>query len=501
MSETLIQSRPPIVTIMGHIDHGKTTLLDYIRKANVTAREAGGITQHLGSYQVSYKDTKITFIDTPGHEAFKSIRSRGIKTADIIILVIAGDEGIKPQTVEAIELAKTTELPIIVAITKIDKPNLALDKIKSDLTEYDLTPEEWGGQTVVVEVSAVSGQGIDDLLDMITLVSQVAETQANYDISMTNGFVLESFLDSKSGALSDIVVLNGKLSVGNVVLAGNTSYGKIRRMENDYGESIQEAIPGQPVRILGLKTVASAGDEWRVVSNETEAMNIISNAKKPVSNIPVLNWGTEKEKALNLVIKGDSIGSLDAIEYALGQIVQLDMKINILSREVGDITTGDINQAKIQDAVIIAFGLKPNKKMNEVAEQKDIVIKYYSLIYELIDEIRDLLLKLEGPKITRNEIGELRVIKVFKEDKKSLILGGRVEKGKMLRGALIEIKNNQDKVIVQGKLAQLQQEKQDVSEVLDGRDCGMSLQVSFKKQTPQEGDILYVYEQVKRTIE
>ena len=498
MSDSTIQPRPPIVTIMGHIDHGKTSLLDYIRKANVTAGEAGGITQHIGSYQVSHKDATITFIDTPGHEAFKSIRSRGIRTADIIIIVIAGDEGVKPQTLEAIELAKSTQLPIIVAITKIDKPNLVLDKIKADLAELELTPEEWGGQTIVQNVSSVSGEGIPELLEMIALVAEVEELKANYDPSATDGFVLESFLDSKAGPLSDIVVLNGKLKLGDVLLVGNTVYGKIRRMTNDSGAMIKEALPAQPARILGLKNVASAGDEFRVVASENDAMALIEAAKIPPANNPVIQSLLEKEKTLNLIIKADSIGSLDAIEYALGQIVQLDIKITIVGREVGDITANDIAQAKVQQAVILGFGIKQDKKIKELADLKDVAIKYYRLIYELIDEIRDQIIQLEGPKVTRTDLGELKVLKVFKEDKKSLILGGIVRTGRMVRNGLIEIENSEGKVIVQGKLTNLQQDKQDVSDVSDGNECGMVISCSFKKTTPIEGDILYVYEQIKK---
>jgi translation initiation factor IF-2 len=498
MSDSTIQPRPPIVTIMGHIDHGKTSLLDYIRKANVTAGEAGGITQHIGSYQVSHKDATITFIDTPGHEAFKSIRSRGIRTADIIIIVIAGDEGVKPQTLEAIELAKSTQLPIIVAITKIDKPNLVLDKIKADLAELDLTPEEWGGQTIVQNVSSVSGEGIPELLEMIALVAEVEELKANYDPSATDGFVLESFLDSKAGPLSDIVVLNGKLKLGDVLLVGNTVYGKIRRMTNDSGTMIKEALPAEPARILGLKNVASAGDEFRVVASENDAMALIEAAKIPPANNPVIQSLLEKEKTLNLIIKADSIGSLDAIEYALGQIVQLDIKITIVGREVGDITANDIAQAKVQQAVILGFGIKQDKKIKELADLKDVAIKYYRLIYELIDEIRDQIIQLEGPKVTRTDLGELKVLKVFKEDKKSLILGGIVRTGRMVRNGLIEIENSEGKVIVQGKLTNLQQDKQDVSDVSDGNECGMVISCSFKKTTPIEGDILYVYEQIKK---
>jgi translation initiation factor IF-2 len=261
---------------------------------------------------------------------------------------------------------------------------------------------------------------------------------------------------------------------------------------------IKQANPAQPVRILGLKSVASAGDEFRIIATEQDAIEYIKSAKVTPINHPVIQSLLEKEKALNLIIKADSIGSLDAIEYALGQIVQLDMKINIVAREVGEINANDINEAKIKQAVILGFGIKQDKKAKELAELKDVVIKHYRLIYELIDEIRDLLTELQGPKITRNEIGELRVMKVFKEDKKTMILGGKVEKGKILRGGLVEIKNSEGKVIVQGKIQNLQQEKQDTQEVLDGRECGMVLNVSFKKNTPSDGDMLYLYEQIKK---
>ena len=366
------------------------------------------------------------------------------------------------------------------------------------MAELELTPEEWGGQTIVQNVSSVSGEGIPELLEMIALVAEVEELKANYDPSATDGFVLESFLDSKAGPLSDIVVLNGKLKLGDVLLVGNTVYGKIRRMTNDSGAMIKEALPAQPARILGLKNVASAGDEFRVVASENDAMALIEAAKIPPANNPVIQSLLEKEKTLNLIIKADSIGSLDAIEYALGQIVQLDIKITIVGREVGDITANDIAQAKVQQAVILGFGIKQDKKIKELADLKDVAIKYYRLIYELIDEIRDQITQLEGPKVTRTDLGELKVLKVFKEDKKSLILGGIVQIGRMVRNGLIEIENSEGKVIVQGKLTNLQQDKQDVSDVSDGNECGMVISCSFKKTTPIEGDILYVYEQIKK---
>jgi translation initiation factor IF-2 len=337
-----------------------------------------------------------------------------------------------------------------------------------------------------------------ELLEMISLVAEVEELKANYDKSATDGFILESFLDSKAGPLSDIVVLNGKLKLGDVVLVGNSVYGKVRRLTDDKGGNIKEVNPAEPARILGLKGVASAGDEFRVVSSENEAMELIEAAKIPPANNPVIQSMLEKEKTLNLIIKADSIGSLDAIEYALGQIVQLDIKITIVSREVGDINANDISEAKVKQAVILGFGIKQDKKMLELANLKDVVIKHYKLIYELIDEIRDQITQLEGPKVTRTDLGELKVLKVFKEDKKSLILGGLVQTGRMVRNGLIEIENSEGKVIVQGKMSNLQQDKQDVADVMEGNECGMVISCSFKKTTPVVGDILYVYEQIKK---
>ncbi len=500
-TSSAIDIRPPIITIMGHIDHGKTTLLDYIRSTSVTKREAGGITQHIGSYQIVYQGKAMTFIDTPGHEAFKSIRSRGIKTADIIIIVVAADEGVKQQTIEAIEIAKATQLPIMVAITKMDKEDTNVDKIKADLAELELVSEEWGGETVMVELSSITGEGVDSLLEMIQLVADVSEIKANYATDETDGFILESFLDSKMGALSDVVVLNGKLSTGDIIVAGDTAYGKIKRMQGDTGDILKEAIPGQPVRILGLKGVAQAGDTFRVVGSEKEAEAILNDAKIPPANDPVMQSLVEKEKELNIILKADSMGSLDAIEYSLGQIAQIEMKINIVSREVGEVNSSDIREAQVHNAVILAFGLKQDKKMAGVSEQQDVVVKYYQLIYKLTDEIRDLLMKLSAPKITRNDFGELRIIKVFKDDKKSVILGGKVEKGKIMRKSLVDIKNQEGKIIAQGKITDLQQEKQDVSEVLMGRECGIMIQTSLKKELPVAGDVLISYEQVKRKVD
>lgn len=500
MQEADIAIRPPVVTIMGHIDHGKTTLLDYIRSTKVTDQERGGITQHVGSYQIQYQEEKITFIDTPGHEAFKSIRSRGMKTADIIIIVIAADDGIMPQTLEAIDTAKQTGLPIIVAITKIDKEDTVIDKIKAELAEKELVPEEWGGDTVVTQVSSVTGEGIDSLLEMIHLVAEVSEITANWDKSHTDGFILESFLDAKMGPLCDLVILNGRLDQGDALVAGDITYGKVKRMQNDRGEIIKSAYPGQPVRILGLKGVAKAGDTFRVVKDDKTAEQMIKDAQKEPENIPVMQMMVEKDKELNIILKADSMGSLEAIEYALNQITQMEMKINIVSKEVGEVNSTDIQNAQIHNAVIIGFGLKQNKKMLSVAEQQDVVIKYYRLIYELTDEIRDILYKMTEPKIVRNTFGKLRVIQVFKDDKKQLILGGRVEEGKIMRKSLIEISDAEGEVIVRGKISELQQEKQDTAEVLGGRECGIKIQVNLKKEVPQEGDILESYEQVKRKL-
>jgi translation initiation factor IF-2 len=494
-----IRERPPIVTIMGHIDHGKTSLLDYIRKTKVQAREAGGITQHLGSYQITHGSQNITFIDTPGHEAFKSIRSRGIKTADIIIIVIAADEGIKPQTIEAIEIAKQTTLPIIVVITKIDKENIFTDKIKSELVEHNLVPEEWGGNVVVSEVSSVTGEGVNELLEMIQLVAEVQELKANYSQSGADGFILESFHDAKMGALCDIVVLNGMLSTGDVVVCGTTVYGKIRRIEDDQGNSISKAIPGQPVRVLGLKEVASPGDMIRVVSSEKEAEKIIESHRKIIENIPVLQ-SLKGEKELPIILKADTQGSLDAINYSLDQIAQIDMKIRILSQGLGGVTAGDILLAKNNHAAIITFGLKIDKQIKQVAEQQDVTIKPYRIIYELTDEIREILAKLTEPKVTKEVLGALRVIRVFKEDKKTLLLGGKVEEGKIMRNDLLEIIGSDNSVIVRGKIVDLQQNKEPVSEVLSGRECGIVIQFSMKKKSPKEGDKLQTFKEVRKHI-
>jgi translation initiation factor IF-2 len=500
MSEAQIQSRSPIITIMGHIDHGKTTLLDYIRSTKVTQKEKGGITQHVGAYQISYKNGFLTFIDTPGHEAFTSIRSRGIKTSDIIILVVAADDGVMPQTEEAIEIAKQTQLPIIVAITKIDKEDVDTNKIKANLSEYDLVAEEWGGDTIFVELSSLTGQGVDELLEMIHLVAEMTDITANFSKAQTDGFILESFLDSRMGPLSDIVILNGTLAIGDAFVVGDSTFGKIKRIQDDQGNQIKLAVPGQPVRILGLKGVAKAGDTFRVVKDEKTAEHIISQSQKEPENIPVMQQIVEKDKELNIILKAEATGSLEAVAYALEQIQQLEMKINIVAQEIGDVNATDIKEAQIHNAVIIAFGLKPNKKMLSVAEQQDVVIKYYQLIYELTDEIRDILHKMTEPKIIRNVFGELRIIQVFKDQKKHIILGGKVDKGKIVRKSLIEIKNSDDEVIVQGKLEELQQEKSDTSEVLDGRECGLKIQTTLKKEIPSEGSLLISYEQTKRKV-
>jgi len=494
-----IQERPPIITIMGHIDHGKTSLLDYIRESRVTSREAGGITQHVGAYQV-HNGRTLTFIDTPGHEAFQAIRTRGIKTSDILVIVIAADEGIKPQTEESIQNAKATGLPIVVALTKIDKEETNVDKIKADLAERELTPEEWGGETVVTALSSVTGEGVDTFLEMLTLVTEVNEITANYNPEYTDGFVLESFLDSKAGPLCDVIVQNGKLSTGDVVLVGTQTYGKARRMNNPQGEALNEAHPGQPVRILGLKNVAEAGSQFRVVESEREAQNVIEEHTKKPANEPVMQFFMKQEKnELNLILKADSGGSLEAIEYALDQIVQEEIEITILNKSVGQVTASDIQEARAEDALILAFGVKENKKTMQMAERQNVRIKHYRLIYELTDEIRDLLEKMQEPKIQRNDFGNLNILRVFKEEKKSIILGGRVTEGKMKKGSLVEISNGEE-VIIRGKMAELQHNKEPADEVEQGRECGIRLNIQFKNASPKDGHTLYSYEEVTQEL-
>jgi translation initiation factor IF-2 len=496
-----LASRPAVITIMGHIDHGKTTLLDYIRKSRITKTEAGGITQHVGAYQVEFNGVKLTFIDTPGHAAFRAIRSRGVKTADIVVIVIAGDEGVKPQTIEAIQEAKGSKLPIVVAITKIDKEDISLDKIKAELVELELTPDDWGGNVIVCPLSSVTGDGVDNFLENLTLVAEMSELKANMLKEATDGFILESFLDSKMGALCDMIVLNGYLETGDVVLAGNKTYGKVKKMTDDLGKDIKKALPGTPVRILGLKSVADAGDFVRLVKNESEALSELEKQKVPILNeinIPQVGEGHHKE--LNIILKGDSQGSLDAIQFSIGEIVKIDLDINILVSEIGDINATDIKTAKNENAIIIGFGLKPDKKIQQVAEQSEIVVKYYKLIYDLLDEIRELLKAFAEPKIIRNDLGKLKIMRVFKEDKKSLILGGRVIVGKMVRGSMIEILDSMGKVFFKGKITELQQNKEDVSEVLDGRECGIQAQVFLKKRNPSENDELVAFEHIKKKI-
>ncbi len=497
---TNIRTRPPIITIMGHIDHGKTSLLDYIRNSRVTSKEAGGITQHVGAYQVEANNQTLTFIDTPGHEAFRAIRTRGIKTSDILVIVIAADEGIKPQTEEALENAKATGLPIVITLTKIDKEETNVDKIKADLAERELTPEEWGGETVVTQVSSTTGEGIDTFLEMLTLVAEVNEITANYNPEYTDGFVLESFLDSKTGPLSDVIVQNGQLKTGDVILVGTQTYGKVRRMNDPHGNIVKEASPSDPVRILGLKEVTDAGEQFRVVKNEKEAQTVIEEHTKKPSNEPVMQFLMQQKKTeLNLILKADSGGSLEAIEYALDQIIQDEIKINVLNKSIGQVTASDIQEAKAEEALILAFGVKENKKTKQMAEQQSVRIKYYRLIYELTDEIRDLLYKMQEPKIQRNDFGTLNILRVFKEDKKSIIIGGRVTEGKMKKGSLVEISNGEE-IILRGNLAELQHNKEVANEVEQGRECGIRINTQFKNESPKDGYTLYSYEEVTQEL-
>jgi translation initiation factor IF-2 len=493
--------RPPIVTIMGHVDHGKTTLLDAIRKSDVAENEAGGITQHIGAYQVEYNRKKITFIDTPGHEAFTAIRARGAKVTDIAVIVVAADDGIMPQTVEAIDHAKAANVPIIIAINKIDLPDADPSKIKKSLTEYGVIPEEWGGDTICVEVSAKNKININELLEMILFVAELHEIKGNPNAE-GYGIIIESRLDKGLGPIGTIVVRRGSIKVGDFFVTGN-SYGKVRALKDDRGNKIEVAFLSQPVEVLGFSSVPSAGDRFFVVKNEKIAkdllerrayldnLNKISESKKHISLEELSKIVKLSEiKKLGIILKADANGSLDAVEQALKKIEDETIKIDIIHKAVGAITDSDIILAAASNAIVIGFGVVPTPKAKELAKSEKVEIRTYDIIYKLIDE---LILAFKGmlePETAEVEKAKVEVREIFKMPKSGIVAGCYVSEGEVERNNLVRIIRD-GKIIYKGKIASIHRFKEDVKKVAAGYECGIKIE-NF--QDMNKGDIFEVYE-------
>lgn len=496
--------RPPIVTVMGHVDHGKTSLLDAIRHTNVTSGEAGGITQHIGAYRVRVKGKDITFLDTPGHEAFTAMRARGAMATDIAILVVAADDGIMPQTVEAINHAKAAGVEIIVAINKMDKPGANPDNVKQELTKYDLVPEEWGGDVMCVPVSALKHTGIDDLLEDILLIAEVKEYKANPN-RRAKGVIIESKLDKGRGPVATVLVQNGTLRSGDIVIAG-TSVGRVRAMTDYAGRTVKAATPSMPVEITGLADLPAAGDEFNAVENERMARELAerrrSKAKEDTfkantrANLnDLFAQISEGVKELNIIVKADVVGSAEAVKQSLEKISNDEVKVKVIHSAAGGITEGDVMFAAASNAIIVGFNVRPDKSALDSAERQGVDIRTYRVIYECIDEITAAMKGMLAPKYKEALLGHAEVRQVIHVPNVGFIAGSYVQDGKITRSSLIRVVRD-GVVVFEDKISSLRRFKDDVREVAQGYECGVGLE-KFNDLKP--GDVLeaYVMEEVK----
>ena len=500
IDEKLLKRRAPVVSIMGHVDHGKTTLLDSIRasKHKIVATEAGGITQSIGAYTVHLDKKKIVFIDTPGHEAFTEMRARGAKSTDIAILVVAADDGIMPQTIEAINHAKAAEIPIIVAVNKIDKPDANPDKILQQLTEHGLVPEEWGGETVCVKVSALQGTGIDELLEYILLIAEVQDLKANPDAS-ASGVVIEANLDKGKGPVATLLVQNGTLKTSDCVVAG-TVCGRVRALLSDSGERVKKAGPSTPVEILGLTEVPQAGDTFEVVANDKLMKSIVSERKEKERTsrleamVPahirneIVGENEDEIQHLNLIIKANTHGSAEALSQAINQFKSNEIVIKLVHVGVGDISEADVMLAAASNALILGFSVKEDANALNAASKENVTIKKYDIIYQILEDLEKTMLNLLQPEIKEVELGRAEVRQVFTVGKTTKIAGCYVLEGKILKGkTAVLLRNGQE--IFKGQIDQLKRFKDDVKEVATGFECGISF---AKFNDIQEGDIIEV---------
>jgi translation initiation factor IF-2 len=502
-----LEARPPVVTVMGHVDHGKTKLLDAIRKTNVVAGEAGGITQAIGAYQVATEvdgdERKITFIDTPGHEAFTAMRARGAKSTDIAVLVVAADDGVMPQTIEALNHALAAEVPVVVAVNKVDREGADPTKVRGQLTEYGLVPEEYGGDTMFVDVSAVTGQGLDELLEAVILTADAAlDLRANPDMD-GQGVAIEAHLDKGRGAVATVLVQRGTLHVGDSIVAG-TGYGRVRALLDDHGHNVTEAPPSFPVQVLGLTAVPGAGDSFIVVEDDRMARQIAERRaarlrmaaqaagtrRKTLDQLfEQLEKGETQE--LRLILKGDGAGSVEALEDALSKIdVGDEVSLRVIDRGVGAITETNVSLAAASDAVIVGFNVRPQGKATEMADRENVDIRYYSVIYSAIDEIEAALKGMLKPIYEEAQLGQAEIREIFRSSKAGIIAGCMVTSGIMRRNAKARLLR-EGVVISETSIASLRREKDDATEVREGYECGLTLHNYSDIRT---GDIVETYE-------
>ena len=501
-----LEARPPVVVVMGHVDHGKTSLLDAVRSTNVIEGEAGGITQHIGAYKVNINDREITFLDTPGHEAFTSMRARGAQITDVAILVVAADDGVMPQTVEAINHAKAAEIPIIVAVNKIDLPGANVDKIKQELMEYELVSEEWGGDTIFVPISAKKRINIENLLEMVLLVADMKELKAN-PRKQAKGTVIEARLDKSKGPIATMLVQRGTLDEGDTIVVG-TSIGRIRAMKNDKGQKIKKAGPSTPVEIMGLTEVPEAGDTFYEVKDEKMAKHLVERRKRQerekaiaANNQVTLSnlferMETENLKQLALIVKADVQGTTEALKQSLEKLSNEEVKVKVIHSGTGAVNESDVSLAKAAKAIIIAFDVRPNATAKDVAEKDNVEIKQYSVIYQAIEDVEAAMKGMLDPVFEEKVIGNVEVRQTFKVSNVGTIAGCYVLDGKVERNAGVRV-IRENVVIHQGKLASLKRFKDDVKEVGKGYECGIQIE---KYNDLKELDIIEVFimEEVKK---
>ena len=501
------KTRPAVITVMGHVDHGKTTLLDFIRKTKVVDGEAGGITQHIGAYEVDTSKGKLTFIDTPGHAAFSSMRARGANTTDIVVLVVAANDGIKPQTEEAINHAKAAGVSIVVAINKIDLDGADIDKVKGDLAAKDLTPEDWGGNIQMVPISALKGDGIDDLLERIALEAEILELKAYYEGS-AQGVVIESELDKFRGSVSTFLIQNGTLKIGDLVVSGN-AIGKIKSIVDSDGNKIKSALPSAAVEVLGLNLVPNAGDQFQVVDNEKQAREIaeyrvskekekkLLKQKDETAGDLFETLGQDLKKVLNVIIKTDVGGTCEAIIAALYDLGTEKAKVKIVSSGVGGISESDANLAVAVDSIIIGFNVRADNTAKKIIESESIPLSYHSIIYELIDDVKARMSGLLDPIIKEEIVGTAEVLEVFNSPKFGQVAGCNVIEGNVLRNKPVRVLRD-DIVIFEGELNSLRRFKEDVNEVKNGNECGMGIK-NYKDIKP--GDKIEVFDRKEEAQE
>jgi translation initiation factor IF-2 len=509
-SDEELVMRPPVVTIMGHVDHGKTSLLDAIRQTEVAAGEAGGITQHIGAYQVHHDGRVITFLDTPGHEAFTAMRARGAQVTDIAVIVVAADDGVKPQTREAVDHAKAAEVPILVAVNKIDKEGAQPDRVRTEMTTLGLQPEEWGGETMFVDVSAKAKTNLDDLLESILLLAEVEELRANPETE-ASGVVIESKLDPGRGAVVTVLVNRGTLRVGDAVVAG-AHWGRVRAMHDYQGRKVKGATPSEPVEVLGFDSVPEAGEYVRVVENDRRARQLANERGFRLKSEAQARRSGKKRSLetifddarggllqdLNLVLKADVSGSLEAFEDEIAKLPQSEVQVQVVLSGVGGITESDIMLAAASDAVVLGFNVRPVGEARVVADREGVEIRTYSVIYRAIDELRDAMQGMLAPEEVEQSLGTVEVRAIFRASRVGTIAGCYVTEGRVTRGARCRLVRD-GTIVYDGQIASLRRVQEDVREVAAGFECGIVLQ---NYADVKEGDVIEVYEtrQVERTL-